>query len=100
MVKYGFAEPCQRSVVEGEPHQQEGDERPYFFGVPTPVAPPRLICPDGANEDTCAHQECRRVHEQFAGFLHPLDIRRSVRFFTADAPHNKRCNAVERHKST
>lgn len=47
--------------VEREGVDQESDEGPGFFRIPSPVASPRLVGPDGADEDAGGKKHDGRV---------------------------------------
>ena len=67
------SEPRETLGVEGKTIDQEGDERPYLFGIPTPVAAPRDIGPDGADEDASRHAEEGGI-EQEARHIGQLEV--------------------------
>lgn len=53
---YKFTIYVQRDSID---HQ--GDECPDFLGIPSPIAAPTLISPDGAKDDAC----CKKENSEF-----------------------------------
>ena len=50
-----------RCVVKGDAVDYHCNKRPHFLRVPTPVIPPRDVCPYGSDEYADGKQECSRV---------------------------------------
>lgn len=63
------AEPRQGSGMQGQRINQQRNERPHLLGIPAPIASPRHIGPDGADEDTGGEAEDGRIEHQPADGL-------------------------------
>ena len=90
------SEPRETLGVEGKTIDQEGDECPYLFGIPTPLSTPRDIGPDGADEDACRHAEEGRI-EQEASHIGQLevDLLAALRVATDKEGQEQRGESVE-----
>lgn len=58
--------------MEWEGVDDEGDERPYFLGVPCPVVAPGDVGPQGADDDTEGEEELGGVEENDAEAVEPF----------------------------
>ena len=65
-------QPRERSAVHGEGINEHGDECPHFFRVPSPIASPAYICPDGTDEDARREKEQGGVEEELGEQVHFL----------------------------
>ena len=90
------AEPRETLGVEGKTIDQEGDECPYLFGIPTPISTPRDIGPDGADEDASRHAEEGGI-EREASHIGQLevDLLAALRFATDEEGQEQRGESVE-----
>ena len=63
VVDHGATEDRQRLSVDDDGIDHEGDERPCFLWVPTPLVSPRHIGPNGSDEDAETHRGKGRIEE-------------------------------------
>ena len=50
--------------MHGECIDEHGDECPHLLGIPSPVASPTYVCPDGSDEDAGSKQKFGRIEEE------------------------------------
>ena len=81
--------------MECESIDNHRDQSPYFFRIPSPIASPRHVCPNGTKKDAYGEQHHRWIQQQFAMlFQHRYLIGGSAVAHT----HHESGDAVHCHK--
>lgn len=74
-----FPENWQRIGMEGSRINKQGDECPDFFRIPSPVASPGNIGPDGSDKDTDCQEKDGRIEQDATDDGQAYNLRFAVR---------------------